>query len=98
VIPVTPAPTTTTSTFMFFCSFGNLRIGVLSIQKGMFLIPHCSVRMCTLAVRKGPFCSVTRSAQPDFHPPVQDVVSRQYAEIKQAHDRVKHLRDAAKKG
>ena len=29
--------------------------------------------------------------------PVQDIVSRQYAEIKQAHDRVKQLRDAAKK-
>jgi uncharacterized protein (TIGR02284 family) len=27
---------------------------------------------------------------------VQEVVSRQYAEIKQAHDRVKHMRDAAK--
>ena len=27
---------------------------------------------------------------------VQQIVSRQYAEIKQAHDRVKHLRDAAK--
>ena len=29
--------------------------------------------------------------------PVQEMVSRQYAEIKQAHDRVKHLRDAANK-
>jgi uncharacterized protein (TIGR02284 family) len=29
--------------------------------------------------------------------PVQEIVSRQYAEIKQAHDRVKHLRDASKK-
>ena len=29
--------------------------------------------------------------------PVQEMASRQYAEIKQAHDRVKHLRDAAKK-
>ena len=29
--------------------------------------------------------------------PVQEIVSRQYAEIKQAHDRVKQLRDAAKK-
>jgi uncharacterized protein (TIGR02284 family) len=29
--------------------------------------------------------------------PVQQIVSRQYAEIKLAHDRVKHLRDAAKK-
>jgi uncharacterized protein (TIGR02284 family) len=29
--------------------------------------------------------------------PVQEIVSRQYAEIKQAHDRIKHLRDAAKK-
>lgn len=29
--------------------------------------------------------------------PVQEIVSRQYAGIKQAHDRVKHLRDAAKK-
>ena len=29
--------------------------------------------------------------------PVQETVSRQYAEIKQAHDRVKHLRDAANK-
>jgi len=28
---------------------------------------------------------------------VQEIVSRQYAEIKQAHDRVKHLRDASKK-
>ena len=27
----------------------------------------------------------------------QEIVSRQYAEIKQAHDRVKQLRDAAKK-
>ena len=29
--------------------------------------------------------------------PVQEVVSRQYAEIKQAHDRVKNLRDTGKK-
>ena len=29
--------------------------------------------------------------------PVQEIVSRQYAEIKQAHDRVKQLRDATKK-
>jgi uncharacterized protein (TIGR02284 family) len=29
--------------------------------------------------------------------PVQQIVSRHYAEIKLAHDRVKHLRDAAKK-
>jgi uncharacterized protein (TIGR02284 family) len=29
--------------------------------------------------------------------PVQEIVSRQCAEIKQAHDRVKHLRDASKK-
>ena len=29
--------------------------------------------------------------------PVQDIVSRQYAEIQKAHDRVKHLRDATKK-
>jgi len=29
--------------------------------------------------------------------PLQDIVSRQYSEIKSAHDRVKHLRDAAKK-
>ena len=28
--------------------------------------------------------------------PVQEIVSRQYAEIKQAHDRVKQLRDATK--
>ncbi|PYL52196.1 MAG: hypothetical protein DMF29_11310 [Verrucomicrobia bacterium] len=28
--------------------------------------------------------------------PLRDVVSRQYSEIKSAHDRVKHLRDAAK--
>ena len=33
----------------------------------------------------------------DLSVPVQEMVSRQYAEIKQAHDRVKHLRDAAKK-
>jgi uncharacterized protein (TIGR02284 family) len=29
--------------------------------------------------------------------PVREVVARQYSEIKSAHDRVKHLRDAAKK-
>jgi uncharacterized protein (TIGR02284 family) len=29
--------------------------------------------------------------------PVQEIVSRQYAQIKDAHDRVKSLRDAAKK-
>jgi uncharacterized protein (TIGR02284 family) len=29
--------------------------------------------------------------------PVQDIVSRQYAEIQKAHDRVKQLRDATKK-
>jgi hypothetical protein len=29
--------------------------------------------------------------------PVQGIVSRQYAQIKEVHDRVKHLRDAAKK-
>jgi uncharacterized protein (TIGR02284 family) len=28
--------------------------------------------------------------------PVRDIVSRQYAEIKAAHDRIKHLRDTAK--
>jgi uncharacterized protein (TIGR02284 family) len=28
--------------------------------------------------------------------PVQQIVSRQYAQIKEAHDRIKHLRDAAK--
>src|SRR3982750_263927 len=28
--------------------------------------------------------------------PLQDIVSRQFSEIKSAHDRVKHLRDAAK--
>src|SRR5881398_1299676 len=28
--------------------------------------------------------------------PIQDIVSRQFSEIKSAHDRVKHLRDAAK--
>jgi len=33
----------------------------------------------------------------DLSVPVQEMVSRQYAEIKQAHDRVMHLRDAAKK-
>ena len=33
----------------------------------------------------------------DLSAPVQEIVSRQYAEIKQAHDRVKQLRDAAKK-
>ncbi|MFL6545466.1 MAG: hypothetical protein AUH19_05350 [Verrucomicrobia bacterium 13_2_20CM_55_10] len=32
-----------------------------------------------------------------FSASVQEIVSRQYAEIKQAHDRVKHLRDASKK-
>jgi uncharacterized protein (TIGR02284 family) len=30
--------------------------------------------------------------------PVQEIVSRQYAQIKEAHDRVKGLRDAAKSG
>jgi uncharacterized protein (TIGR02284 family) len=29
--------------------------------------------------------------------PVQEIVSRQYAEIKQAHDRIKQLRDTTKK-
>jgi len=29
--------------------------------------------------------------------PLQNIVSRQFSEIKSAHDRVKHLRDAAKK-
>ena len=29
--------------------------------------------------------------------PLREIVSRQYSEIKSAHDRVKHLRDAAKK-
>jgi conserved hypothetical protein len=29
--------------------------------------------------------------------PVQQIVSRQYAQIREAHDRVKHLRDATKK-
>ena len=28
--------------------------------------------------------------------PVQQIVSQQYAQIKKAHDRVKHLRDATK--
>ena len=28
---------------------------------------------------------------------LRDIVSRQYSEIKSAHDRIKHLRDAAKK-
>ena len=30
--------------------------------------------------------------------PVQEIVSRQYVQIKEAHDRVKNLRDAAKNG
>jgi uncharacterized protein (TIGR02284 family) len=33
----------------------------------------------------------------DFPSPVRDIVSRQYSEIKTAHDRIKDLRDAAKK-
>jgi uncharacterized protein (TIGR02284 family) len=33
----------------------------------------------------------------DLPPPVRDIVSRQYSEIKSAHDRIKTLRDAAKK-
>jgi hypothetical protein len=53
--------------------------------------------MRTSAVRRGPFRSVMRSAQPDFDSPVQEVVAGHYAEMKQAHDRVKHLRDAVKK-
>src|SRR5213082_2211056 len=35
--------------------------------------------------------------QDGFSGPVRDLVSRQFSEIKSAHDRVKHLRDAAKK-
>ena len=50
MIPVTPAPTTRTSTLMFLCSFGNFRIGVSSIQTGTFLIFHCSLRVCVLDV------------------------------------------------
>jgi uncharacterized protein (TIGR02284 family) len=33
----------------------------------------------------------------DLPSPVRDVVSRQFSEIKSAHDRIKNLRDAAKK-
>jgi uncharacterized protein (TIGR02284 family) len=33
----------------------------------------------------------------DLPSPVGDIVSRQYSEIKSAHDRIKNLRDAAKK-
>ena len=33
----------------------------------------------------------------DLPSPVRDIVSRQYSEIKSAHDRIKNLRDAAKK-
>jgi len=33
----------------------------------------------------------------DLPSPVRDIVSRQYKEIKSAHDRIKTLRDAAKK-
>ena len=32
----------------------------------------------------------------DLSLPVQEIVSRQYTQIKEAHDRVKHLRDATK--
>src|SRR6476661_9430766 len=35
---------------MFLCSFGNVRIGVSSIQTGTFLIFHCSLRVCVLDV------------------------------------------------
>ena len=33
----------------------------------------------------------------DLPTPLREIVSRQYAEIKDAHDRIKNLRDAAKK-
>lgn len=39
----------------------------------------------------------TKALNDGLSAPVQEIVSRQYAEIKQAHDRVKQLRDAAKK-
>jgi uncharacterized protein (TIGR02284 family) len=32
----------------------------------------------------------------DLPSPVRDIVSRQFSEIKSAHDRIKNLRDAAK--
>jgi uncharacterized protein (TIGR02284 family) len=40
------------------------------------------------------FEKATRS---DLPSPVRDIVSRQYNGIKSAHDRIKNLRDAAKK-
>jgi hypothetical protein len=47
-----PAPTTTTSTFVFFSSAGNRLIGALSIQKGTFVIFGCSCPLGSLAVQR----------------------------------------------
>jgi uncharacterized protein (TIGR02284 family) len=38
-----------------------------------------------------------KTMRDDLPSPVRDIVSRQYSEIKSAHDRIKNLRDAAKK-
>jgi uncharacterized protein (TIGR02284 family) len=37
-----------------------------------------------------------KAVEDDLPPSLQEIVSRQYAEIKAAHDRIKDLRDAAK--
>jgi uncharacterized protein (TIGR02284 family) len=39
-----------------------------------------------------------KAVNDDLPPALQEVVSRQYAEIKAAHDRIRDLRDASKTG
>jgi uncharacterized protein (TIGR02284 family) len=39
-----------------------------------------------------------KAMREDLSASLRDIVSRQYSEIKSAHDRIKNLRDAAKKG
>src|SRR4029453_3158502 len=62
VIPVIPAPTTTTSAFTLLSKRGNRLIGALSIQKGTFLIHGCSRPMHDLAVNAKSFRLFTGEA------------------------------------
>src|SRR4029453_10317594 len=76
-MPVMPAPMIITSALMFLCSFGNFRIGVSSIQTGTFLIFHCSLRVCVLAVRRTLLRGIRPSPRTkmsrDFHKRCTDI-------------------------
>src|SRR6266446_141310 len=72
-MPVTPAPTTTTSTVTFLFNRGNFSIGALSIQKGTFLIACCSRRMDRLAVREISYGTIDGRREPKYHAGSRDL-------------------------